>query len=93
MHAFAPTACRRLDEDGIRQGVGLGEDVVMAAHHAEGNGDAMFDGDLASFDLVAHESHDVGIGADEDEVVGLAGFCQFGALREEAVAGVYGVGT
>ena len=71
----------------------MGKDVVMAAHHAKGDGDAMSDGDLAGFDLVAHQPHDVCIGADEDEVVGLAGFGQFGALREEAVAGMDGIRT
>ena len=93
VHAFAATACRRLDQDGIRQSVGLCHDVVVAAHGAEGDRDAVFYGHLSRFNLVTHQAHRLGVGADEDEVVGLACLHQLGALGEEAIARMDGVGT
>ncbi len=43
--------------------------------------------------LVAHQPNHVRIGADEADVAGLADFGQIGALGQEAVAGMDGVGA
>ena len=65
----------------------------MTTHHTKSNRDAMLNGNLSRFNLIAHQPHGIGIGADEDEIIGLAGFGQFGTLRKKAVTRVYGICT
>ena len=50
-------------------------------------------GDAAGLALVAHQAHDLGGRADEGEAGGGAGFDEGGVLREQAEAGVQGVGA
>ena len=49
-------------------------------------------GEVARRDLVAERAHGLGRRADEDDAGGGAGFGEFRALREEAVARMDGVG-
>ena len=63
----------------------------MTSHRAEGDRDAVFDSGLTGCYLIAHKPHRVGIGAYEDEIVGLACFGQFRTLGEESIAGMYGI--
>ena len=67
--------------------------LFVTTHHAKSDGDAVFDSNLPGLNLIAHKPHRVGIGTDEDDVVGLTGLSQLGALREKAIARMDGVGT
>ncbi len=47
--------------------------------------------EVARRDLVAERAHGLGRGLDEDDAVPSAGFREFRALRQEAIAGMDGV--
>ena len=95
-HALAAAAGRRLDHHGIADLVGDLGGVLGALDHAEiaGHGrDLGGVGEFLRFDLVAHRLDGVGVGADEDDAGGFERLRKGGALGEEAVAGMHGLGA
>ena len=96
LHA-APAAARRgFDQDRIADlvgdaaGLGIGRDAALRARHhrnAEAPGGAL------GLDLVTHDADVFGLGADEVHVVIGEDFGKARVLRQEAVAGMHGVGA
>ena len=93
MHAFPSTASGRLDKDGIWKRICLTQYFIVAPSETESDRNAMLDGDPTRFDLITHQTHRGSIGTNKDKVIGLTGLHQLRALREEAIAGVYGIGA
>ena len=75
----------------VRNVVGLIKNLLMAAHHAESDRNAMLDGRFSRRHFVSHQPHDFGVGANENQVVGFASLDQFRAFGKEAVARMYGI--
>ena len=66
MHAFATAPCRRFDEHGIGQGVGLCQNLAQVTRQAESHGDVILNRRLPCGNLVAHQPHGIGIRTDEN---------------------------
>ena len=95
-HALAAAAGRRLDHHGIADLVGDLGRVLGALDHAEeaGHGrDFRRVGEFLGFDLVAHRLDGARIGADEDDAGLGQRLGESGALGEEAIAGMHGLGA
>ncbi len=91
-HPFATAPGRSFQKDGVADlrccGTGFLEPDGLGSRY-ERNTSL---GKLAlGLHLVAHARHDIRIGADEDELVLLAGSDEVGILGEEAVAGMHGL--
>ena len=69
------------------------QNLLMAAHHAESNGNTVLDSDFSCSYLVAHQAHDLSVRANENQVVGFAGFGQFRAFGKETIARMDGINT
>ena len=67
----------------------VGDGALRARHHR----DAEAGGGALGLDLVAHDADVLGARADEDDVVGGEDLGEAGVLRQEAVAGVDGLGA
>ena len=65
----------------------------MAAHHAESDRNTMLDGHFSCFNLIAHQPHGLGIGTNENQIVGLASLNQFRTFGEETIARMYSICT
>ena len=96
LHAASAAAGRRLDQHRIADVVGdargfrVGGDAALRARHHR-NAEAL--GGALGLDLVAHEADVLGLGADELHAVLFQDFGKAGVLRQEAVAGMHGVGA
>ncbi len=95
-HALAAAAGRGLQHDGIADRVGdpdrllaVLDDAEMARHDADLGGR----GEFLGFDLVAHRLDGARIGADEDDVFGRERLGEGGALGQEAIARMHGLGA
>ncbi len=95
-HALAAAACRRLDHDRIADLVGdldrffrVLDDAEIARHgiHACGIGE------LLGLDLVAHHLDGLDVRTDEGNAVIFQRLREPGVLRQEAVAGMNGLGA
>src|SRR5579864_9227671 len=85
-----------LDHDGIPQLLGHADGLLVTLHRpvASGqNGHAGFLHGPSGTGLVTHEPNDIRIRPDEPDVAGLADLGQVGALGQEAIPGVDGVGA
>ena len=96
LHAAAAAARRRLDQDRVadlgRQLLGL----AGADQRAVGAGDqrqAEPGRGALGLDLVAHDADMLGLGPDPDDVVAFDDLGELGVFRQEAVAGMDGVGV
>ncbi len=95
-HPASAAAGHGLDDDRIAQLPGDLDGLVLPAHRPVTAGQNRNTGLLhgpAGPRLVPHQPDHVRIRTDELDVAGLADLRQVGALRQEAVAGVDGVGT
>ena len=96
LHAAPAAAGRRLDQHRIADLVGdfcrfrVGGDAAFRARHHR---DAEPFGGALGLDLVAHQADVLGLGADELHVVLGEDFGKARVLRQEAVAGMHGVGA
>jgi hypothetical protein len=95
-HALAATAGGGLDHDGVadlfrdlHRLLVILDDAEVARHGR----DLGLGGGLLAFDLVAHRRHRLGIGADEHNPGLLDRRREGRTFRQEAVAGVYGLGA
>ena len=95
-HALAAAAGRCLQHHGIadlgsdlHRMVGIVDDAQIAGNGAHFGGV----GELLRFDLVAHRLDGSGLGSDEDDAFLLQRRAERGALGQEAVARVHGLGA
>ncbi len=87
LHPLPPAAARRLDEDRPADPVAEPDHLFRVVDVLEGRGHRHAGGGerLAGLDLVAHDAHDAGGGADERHLLPLHRIREIGVLREEAV--------
>ena len=96
LHAASAAAGGRLHQHGKADLLGDRHRVVVGADRAVGaghHGNAELLGGLLGLDLVAHQADVLGLGADEMQIVLGEDFGEAGVLRQEAVAGMHGVGA
>ena len=96
LHAAPAAAGGRLDQHGEAHVLGDLHRLGLARHGAVGarhdrNAEAL--GGLLGLDLVAHDADVLGRRADEGDLVLFQDLGEAGVLREEAVAGMHGVGA
>src|SRR5262245_11579694 len=95
-HAASAAAGGGFDDDGIPDVLGHFQLSVLALERAVAAGENRHAGlahHAAGARLVAHQTDDLRIGADEPDVTRLADLREVGALREEPVAGMNGVSS
>ncbi len=96
LHAAPAAARRRLDQHRKADVPGDAHRLVVVGHAAFGArhaGNAERPRGALGLDLVAHDADMFGLGADEADVVVGENFGEFGVFRQEAIAGMDGVGA
>ena len=94
-HALAPASHRCLEHHGVTYFPADAQSLVGAAQRLGGSGHHRHAGGhhaLPCGNFVAHFLHGLGGGADEDDALGVTTAHKVGVFRQEAVAGMYGVG-
>jgi hypothetical protein len=95
-HAASAATPRGLEHDRIADRLGHPGDLIHIVGQRVGgwhDRHADLDGQIARGDLVAEPAHGFGFRADEDDAVGGTGLGEFRTFRQQAVAGVNGVGA
>ena len=96
LHAAAAAAGGSLHQHGKADCLGNRHRVLVRSDRAVGaghHGNAEFLCGFLGLDLVAHQADVLGLGSDELQIVVGEDFGEAGVLREEAVAGMHGIGA